>query len=204
MYMKEFRSPIIALTGPSGAGKSFLTDKIMSRWPDKFERPIIATTRPARANMHEPHRSCMTEDEFSLAVSVGAVVLPHRPFSGIDTPRYGFLGQTLSGESPLLTEVHVSLLAPFRELVKVRPVLTIGMVVSLDVLAANITSRQDGAGDDMYETRLSMAANEMHAIIAANQAGIIDMLVGYDPHQRTHSEAAVLTAVEHHLMEGNT
>ena len=41
---------IIIIEGPSGVGKDTIITELINRYPDKFGRPINATTRPMREN----------------------------------------------------------------------------------------------------------------------------------------------------------
>ena len=56
---------IIIIEGPSGVGKDTIITELISRYPDKFGRPINATTRPMRENesQNNPYLF-LTEDEF--------------------------------------------------------------------------------------------------------------------------------------------
>lgn len=56
---------IIIIEGPSGVGKDTIIDTLISRYPDKFGRPINATTREMRPNESQGNPYLfMSEEEF--------------------------------------------------------------------------------------------------------------------------------------------
>lgn len=59
------RRQIVIIEGPSGVGKDTIINEIIKRYPDKFGKPINATTRPMRANesQNNPYLF-LTEEEF--------------------------------------------------------------------------------------------------------------------------------------------
>ncbi len=190
-------SLLVGLTAPSGTGKTHMTDAIMGRWPE-FKRPVVATTREPRPGYSEPHRNFMTEDEFTHAVISGDVVLPHRPFLDDDTPQYGFVTETLHLGRLMVTEVHTSILRPFRRLVTDRRVVLVGMLASGDTLARNIEDR-DGTVDGEESYRIRSREAEVGLIQEAAHIGLLDMVVSYEPWERTASEQRVLDFLGSHI-----
>ena len=59
------RRQIVIIEGPSGVGKDTIINEIIKRYPDKFGKPINATTRPMRENesQNNPYLF-LTEEEF--------------------------------------------------------------------------------------------------------------------------------------------
>ena len=59
------KKQIVIIEGPSGVGKDTIITELISRYPDRFGRPINATTRPMRENesQNNPYLF-LTEDEF--------------------------------------------------------------------------------------------------------------------------------------------
>lgn len=188
---------LVGLTAPSGTGKSHMTEAIMGRWPE-FKRPVVATTREPRSGYSEPHRSFMTDGEFADAVRSGEVVLPHRPFYDDDTPQYGFVKKTLGQEDLLVTEVHASILQPFRRLVADRRVVVVGMLASGDTLVSNMEDR-DGSRDGGASYRIRASGGEVGLIQEAAHTGLLDMIVSYEPTERAASEQLVLDYLGTHI-----
>lgn len=59
------KKDIVIIEGPSGVGKDTIIDEIIRRYPNKFARPINATTRPMRDNESQGHPYLfLTEKEF--------------------------------------------------------------------------------------------------------------------------------------------
>ena len=59
------KKQIVIIEGPSGVGKDTIIAELISRYPDRFGKPINATTRPMRENesQNNPYLF-LTEDEF--------------------------------------------------------------------------------------------------------------------------------------------
>lgn len=56
---------IVIIEGPSGVGKDTIIDELIKRYPDKFGKPINATTRAMRENESQNHPYLfLTEEEF--------------------------------------------------------------------------------------------------------------------------------------------
>lgn len=56
---------IIIIEGPSGVGKDTIIDILIDRYPNRFGRPVNATTRQMRENESQGHPYLfITEDEF--------------------------------------------------------------------------------------------------------------------------------------------
>lgn len=56
---------IIIIEGPSGVGKDTIIDQLITRYPDRFDRPVNATTRAMRENERQGYPYLfISEDEF--------------------------------------------------------------------------------------------------------------------------------------------
>ena len=56
---------ILIIEGPSGVGKDTIVNEIVKRYPDKFGKPINATTREMRENESQGNPYLfLTEEEF--------------------------------------------------------------------------------------------------------------------------------------------
>ena len=56
---------IIIIEGPSGVGKDTIINALIAKYPNKFARPINATTRPMRENESQGNPYLfLNEDEF--------------------------------------------------------------------------------------------------------------------------------------------
>lgn len=186
----------VAFCAPSGSGKSFLARAVRDALPNTFNEEVVATTRRSRYGHAEPNRQCMSDSQFDQAVGDGSVVLPHRPFGDPSTPRYGFLAELLEPNRVTLTEVHATLIRPFREIVTMRHLLIIGVTVPSEVLSANLGVRhQDNDDGVSAELRLDQAQAERDLIFEAAHMGIIDAIVPYAPENRSASEALVADCV---------
>lgn len=65
---------IVIIEGPSGVGKDTIINEIIRRYPDKFGKPINATTRPMRENesQNNPYLF-LTEEEFFKKRKIGDI-----------------------------------------------------------------------------------------------------------------------------------
>lgn len=65
---------IVIIEGPSGVGKDTIVNEIIRRYPDKFGKPINATTRPMRENesQNNPYLF-LTEEEFLKRRATGEI-----------------------------------------------------------------------------------------------------------------------------------
>lgn len=65
---------IIIIEGPSGVGKDTIIDLLINRYPNKFGRPVNATTRPMRENESQGHPYLfITEEEFKQLRKTGEI-----------------------------------------------------------------------------------------------------------------------------------
>jgi guanylate kinase len=202
MKFTSERQPVIALCGPSGVGKGYTKQRIQESMPgDSFAEPVVVTTRSARHDDGPSRRAGLSEEAFSRLVVAGEVILDHRPFRTLDTPRYGFDIKSTQTESPLLTEVHSTILDDFRMQFIDQKVLMIGIVASKDTLRENILSRQSPSSD--VDMRLRLGALEEQEIREAYGSGIIDDLVFYDTHDRDASQQFIINRVLTYMKEHN-
>jgi hypothetical protein len=137
----------------------------------------------------------MTEDEFLRCVEDGSIVLPHRPFRQAGTPWYGFAEKSLDISLNQLTEVHSTIINPFRELMDARPLLIIGLIAGRETLELNLTKRAQTIGADIdADIRLELAAAETQEIIAAHDQGSLDLLISVDRSSRSNGIDAIVKA----------
>ena len=184
---------VVALCGPSGIGKGFTKRLIQAEIPILRTEPVVVTTRAPRADDNESRRAGLSEHEFDELVASGAVVLDHRPFRVLSSPRYGFDAESLQSPA-LLTEAHSTILGRFRREFVSRPVLMVGCVASVSALRDNIFSRQPHATDN--ELRLSMSQLEMAEIQRAYDTGIVEHIVNFDLDRRDDAQRAVVDRVK--------
>lgn len=65
---------ILIIEGPSGVGKDTIIDTLISRYPDKFGKPINASTRAMRPNESQGNPYLfMTEEEFLKLRETGEI-----------------------------------------------------------------------------------------------------------------------------------
>ena len=65
---------ILIIEGPSGVGKDTIIDTLISRYPDKFGKPINASTRAMRPNETQGNPYLfMTEEEFLKLRETGEI-----------------------------------------------------------------------------------------------------------------------------------
>ena len=198
------RRPVVALCGPSAVGKGVLKERIQSAardWGVHFGEPVVATTRPQRPDDGPCRRAGISPSDFEAGLRLGRIVLGHRPF-GDDSPhQYGFVSRSLSG-SPLLTEVHVSIISEFRQLLAGRATLVLGMIASEDVLAANLRLRE-GVGLDPtdFARRMNHSLTEIEQIQNAARDGTVDLVVACGLSERDPSMGALTAAALSHVGE---
>lgn len=191
--MKLDNRIVVGLTAPSGTGKSYMTQAILEVWPE-FQRPIIATTRLPRDGENEVHRKHLTELEFAEAVATGDIVLPHRPFGSDDTPEYGFMASSVLCDVPILTEVHSTIIQPFKHLTTGKNVVMIGMLASTQTLESNMTIRHNGVADGL-DYRMASSEAESNLITTAMSDSILDLVVDYEVESRKEAEIAVIDLI---------
>lgn len=175
-------SPLIAIIGPSGVGKGFLGDKIREIAPE-VAVPSIYTTRLQRPSEKPSEaRKFVGDSVFSALEMAELIVLSHRPFRRSDSPRYGFEKKSLLDPTrTALTEVHSTILKPFRSTVIHRPVLMIALTANKSVLRENIAERQGTFDDGVSDAeRVLSAEQETEEIVTAYDAGVVDHIFEYD------------------------
>ena len=65
---------IVIIEGPSGVGKDTIINELISRYPDRFGRPINANTRPMRENESQGNPYLfMSEEEFRKLRNSGEI-----------------------------------------------------------------------------------------------------------------------------------
>lgn len=65
---------IIIIEGPSGVGKDTIIDALIARYPNRFGRPVNATTRKMRENESQGHPYLfITEEEFKRLRKTGEI-----------------------------------------------------------------------------------------------------------------------------------
>ena len=71
------KKDIIIIEGPSGVGKDTIIDEIIRRYPNKFARPINATTRKMRENESQGHPYLFLSEEEFLALRQKGEIFEH-------------------------------------------------------------------------------------------------------------------------------
>jgi guanylate kinase len=189
------RKPIVALCGPSGIGKERVKDTIKGAFAVAPSEPVVMTTRPSRENERGSRTTGILESDFKALVSSGQVVLPHRPFRGANTAIYGFSAESFEPATAQLTEVHSTIIEPFRNHNADRPTLVIGMVARVSLLEQNLLSRSPGAQPSDIELRLHLAEAEMEEIVEATKSGLVDAVFSFDQSLRDQSAQIVADMV---------
>lgn len=192
--MKTGASPIVALCGPSCVGKGFIKRELGPSLVEiRATEPIVATTREPRAYEGESRRAGLSTEEFLAEVNAGTIVLPHRPFRDEASHLYGFVTDSFDMDRSQLTEVHSTIIEPFRELVAGRPSLVIGLVASRETLELNMALRtSSGIMEGNNDQRIQLASTEMSEIFAGYAAGLVDTVVSLEDRSRDQSIATVI------------
>ena len=86
------KKSIVIIEGPSGVGKDTIINELIARYPDKFGRPINATTRPMRENesQNNPYLF-LTEEEFFKKRQSGEIfeqTMRHGTYRGMQKPSF--------------------------------------------------------------------------------------------------------------------
>jgi guanylate kinase len=68
---------IVIIEGPSGVGKDTIINEIINRYPDRFDRPINATTREMRANESQGNPYLFVSEEEFLALRKSGEIFEH-------------------------------------------------------------------------------------------------------------------------------
>lgn len=169
------RETIVGLVGPSAVGKGYCKDAIKSEFGSSFSEPVVVTTRPKRATDGKDRQAGVPVGEFFGMVDEGVVLFAHQPF-GEGSDWYGFSKKSLdNNQRPLLTEVHIDNVEPFRERFGDRLFL-IALTAERAYLEANIRGR--GTEDESsIQTRLNAALSEVEKIHRLETDGLIDRVI---------------------------
>lgn len=161
--------------------------------------PVVVTTRPQRNDDGVSRRAGVSSADFALGVANGSIVLDHRPFGTHSAYQYGFDRVSLA-DSPLLTEVHSSILDDFSRRFADRETLILGMVASEEVLAANMQAREGAQLDPIdLAVRLERNATEIKEIEAGERDGIVDLVVCCDFDERSVARSILTATALRHL-----
>jgi ribose 1,5-bisphosphokinase PhnN len=180
---------IVALCGPSGVGKSYTKRLIRERAGADFSEPVVASTRLSRPSDDRSRHTGLKIDAFHAMVKHGEIVLPHQPFRQPESPWYGFMAESFTTRTPILTEVHSSILQNFVEFVQGRPLLIIGLIASRATLESNIDQRQGDFSDGIASSiRVDAASIEEAEITTGYEDGIVHHLLHCNQDMRTESQ----------------
>lgn len=194
--------PIVALCGPSGVGKSTLKARIREHGDLEFAEPVVATTRDKRPDDDRSRMAGISDDVFDLLINKGEIILPHRPFREINSPRYGFMRDSFVDDSPVLTEVHSSILPNFRAHFEGRPIIIFGMLAARNTLSVNINARQaDACTITDTALRLMMGQTEEEEVHAAHIAGIINHVVSCEPEHRQSTQNFIVDSIRTYVQK---
>lgn len=174
MKKRSTEAPIIGLSGPSAIGKGAYKARVlelMQKHAVSYCEPVVATTRPVRPTDGNDRMAGLSQTQFHRMAQNRELIFTHQPF-GPNGHWYGFLAQSFVSDLPLVTEVHVDNLAPFKNRFADR-VLLIGFVAQLDCLEANIRDRGTESEPDI-QLRLEHAVQELAYIFQGLKSGTID------------------------------
>lgn len=94
---------IIIIEGPSGVGKDTIINELISRYPDKFGRPINASTRPMRANESQGNPYLFLNEQEFLKLRKSGEIFEH-------TIRHGtYRGMRKSSFNEILNSGRIAL-----------------------------------------------------------------------------------------------
>ena len=68
---------IIIIEGPSGVGKDTIINELIARYPDRFARPINATTRSMRENEYQGYPYLFLSEEEFLNLRASGEIFEH-------------------------------------------------------------------------------------------------------------------------------
>ena len=68
---------IIIIEGPSAVGKDTIINELISRYPDRFGKPINATTRPMRENESQNNPYLFLSDDEFIAMRKSGEIFEH-------------------------------------------------------------------------------------------------------------------------------
>lgn len=165
---------IIGLVGPSAVGKGYSKEAIKTCFPE-FIEPVVVTTREKRTTDGIDRRAGIPIDEFIQMRESGSVIFAHQPF-GEETDWYGFDKVSLDDiKKPILTEIHVQNIKPFKERYGHR-VQLIALIASNEYLEKNIRNRATESEDNI-QIRLRKAISEVETIKKHQSEGLIDYII---------------------------
>ena len=73
----ESKKSIVIIEGPSAVGKDTIINELIRRYPDKFGKPINATTRPMRENESQNNPYLFLTDEEFLSLRQSGEIFEH-------------------------------------------------------------------------------------------------------------------------------
>ena len=68
---------IVIIEGPSAVGKDTIINELIRRYPDRFGKPINATTRPMRENESQNNPYLFLSDEEFIAMRKSGDIFEH-------------------------------------------------------------------------------------------------------------------------------
>ena len=68
---------IVIIEGPSAVGKDTIINELINRYPDRFGKPINATTRPMRENESQNNPYLFLSDEEFIAMRKSGEIFEH-------------------------------------------------------------------------------------------------------------------------------
>ncbi|MGN0961088.1 MAG: guanylate kinase [Christensenellales bacterium] len=149
---------IIIIEGPSGVGKDTIIDQLISRFPDRFDRPINATTREMRENESQGHPYLfLTEEEFKNLRKSGEIFE--------ETIRHGtYRGMRKSSFNEIINAGKIALRDcdkyGLEALKKEYPDQVIGIFLTCD--KNNIRKRLEGRNEPIESMEIRLADYENH------------------------------------------
>lgn len=165
---------IMGLVGPSGVGKGFSKQQIENIFAGQLTQPVVATTRKRRDNDGPDRLSGLDTETFKRLLQDEQVVFAHQPF-GNTGDWYGFIRESFSANQPILTEVHIENVLPFRHFFGSRLAL-VGMIASQPYLEANLEARNTETVEEKA-ARVAASLTEIESILTFYEQGHIDHLI---------------------------
>lgn len=192
---------VVALCGPSGVGKGHVKELIKHGVGVNFSEPVVCTTRPSRADDGMARRAGLSEGKFAKLVERGDIVLPHQPFREPGSPWYGFDAGSFDTEQPILTEVHSTILKPFRTLFLGRRALTVCLISDDITRVANIMNREAVTDSVDFDRRVHMGGLEIEEINAALHDRYVDAVLDCSLDRRNHAQRMAVEIVKRFIGE---
>ena len=183
--------PIIALCGPSGTGKGFTKQRIINELSlFDFLEPVVCSTRPTRADDGQSRRAGLSYERFMEEVAQGMIVLPHQPFREGSSHWYGFsLESFYTSKSPVLTEVHSSIISEFIKLMETNHrILVLGLIGERSVRETSMVNRsglESPNGD--IDLRITNGGIEIEEIMAAYGKSLVNHVLSYSNEEGRNS-----------------